>query len=67
MVRNPPVDAGDAVQSLGWRIPWRRKWQPTPVFLPEKSHGGRSSVGYSSWDCLVTERTHIQYNETKTT
>ena len=23
------------VQSLGWKIPWRRKWQPTPVFLPE--------------------------------
>ena len=30
-----------------WRIPWRRKWQPTPVFLSEKSHGQRSLVGYS--------------------
>ena len=29
---------------------WRRKWQPTPVFLPEKSHGWRSLVGYSPWD-----------------
>ena len=28
-------------------IPWRRKWQPTPVFLPGKSHGQRSLVGYS--------------------
>ena len=28
---------------------WRRKWQPTPVFLPEKSHGERSLVGYSPW------------------
>ena len=27
----------------------RRKWQPTPVFLPEKSHGQRSLVGYSPW------------------
>jgi len=27
------------VQSLGYEIPWRRKWCPTPVFLPEKSHG----------------------------
>lgn len=27
------------------KIPWRRKWQPTPVFLPEKSHGQRSLVG----------------------
>ena len=29
--------------------PWRRKWQPTPVFLPEKPHGQRSLVGYSPW------------------
>ena len=30
---------------------WSRKWQPTPIFLPEKSHGQRSLVGYSSWNC----------------
>ena len=30
------------------KIPWRRKRQPTPVFLPEKSHGKRSLAGYSS-------------------
>ena len=29
--------------------PWRRKWQPTPVFLPGESHGQRSLVGYSLW------------------
>ena len=29
------------------KIPWRRKWQPTPVFLPGKSQGQRSLVGYS--------------------
>ena len=29
------------------KIPWRRKWQPTPVFLTGKSHGQRSLVGYS--------------------
>ena len=28
-------------------MPWRRKWQPTPVFLPRESHGWRSLVGYS--------------------
>ena len=28
------------------KIPWRRKWQPSPVFLPGESHGGRSLVGY---------------------
>ena len=31
------------------KIPWRRKCQPTPVFLPGKSHGYRSLVGYSPW------------------
>ena len=31
------------------KIPWRRKWQPTPVFLPGKPHGQRSLVGYSPW------------------
>ena len=32
-----------------WKILWRRKRQPTPVFLPGKSHGWRSLVGYSPW------------------
>ena len=32
-----------------WRFPWRRKWQPTPVFLPGESHGQRSLMGYSPW------------------
>ena len=32
------------------KIPWRRKWQPTPVFLPGESHGQRSLVGYSPLD-----------------
>ena len=31
------------------KIPWRRKWQPTPVFLPGESHGQRSLEGYSPW------------------
>ena len=30
------------------KIPWRRKWQPTPVFLPGKSHRQRNLAGYSS-------------------
>ena len=32
------------------KVPWRRKWQPTPLFLPGKCHGQRSLVGYSPWD-----------------
>ena len=33
------------------KMPWGRKWHPTPVFLPGKSHGQRSLVGYSPWGC----------------
>ena len=38
---------------LSWvgKIPWRRAWQPTPVFLPGESHGQRSLAGYSLWGC----------------
>ena len=32
-------------------FPWRRKWPPTPVFLPEEAHGQRSLAGYSPWRC----------------
>ena len=50
MVKNLPAKC----KRLGFdpwvrKIPWRRKWQPTPVFLPWKSHGQRSLVGYSPW------------------
>ena len=31
------------------KIPWRRKWQPTPAFLPGKSHGQRSLASYNPW------------------
>ena len=33
------------------KIPWRRKWPPTPVLLPGKSHGQRNLTGYSPWGC----------------
>ena len=36
---------------------WRRKWQPTPVFLPGESHGQRSLVGYSPWGCKESDTT----------
>jgi len=42
------------------KIPWRRKWQPTPVFLPGESHGQRNLVGYSSWDCKESDATRQQ-------
>ena len=46
------------------KIPWRRKWQPTPVFLPGKSHGWRSLAGYSPWgrkELDTTERLHFHF------
>ena len=46
MVKNPLANAGD-VDFIPWKIPWRRAWQPTPVFLPGNTHGQRSLVGYS--------------------
>ena len=35
------------------KIPWRRQWQLTPVFLPGKFQGQRSLTGYSTWDHRV--------------
>ena len=51
MVKNLPANAGDGKKHgfhlwVG-KIPWRRKWPPTPVFLPGESHGQRSIAGYS--------------------
>ena len=55
--------------SIIWvrKISWRRKWQPTPVFLPGKSHGRRSLVSYSTWDLEESDMTkqlhfHFQYS-----
>ena len=52
------------VQSLGREDPWSREWQPTPVFMPGKSHRQRSLVGYCAgggkrvWHKWATEHTH---------
>ena len=48
-VNNLPVIQETQVQSLIGKSPWRREWQPTPVFLPGKSQGQRSLVGCSPW------------------
>ena len=50
-VKNLPVMQETGVQSLVRKIPWRRKWLPSPVFLPRKSHGQRSLAGYSPRGC----------------
>ena len=48
MVKNPPAKQETWVQTLVGKIPRRRRCQPTPVFLPGKSHGQRNLVGYRS-------------------
>ena len=54
-MKNPPAnakDAGDARRGFDhWvrKFPWRRKWQPTPLFLPGKFHGQKSLGAYSPW------------------
>ena len=56
LVKNSPANAED-VKDTGFidpwvrKIPWKRKWQPTPVFLRGEYHGQRSLVGYSSRGC----------------
>ena len=57
------------LQRLG-AIPCRRKWQPTPVLLPGKSHGQRSLVGYSPWGCTESDTTerlrfHFHFSPSK--
>ena len=68
VVKNPPANAGGVGSIPGsdsWvrKIPWRRARQPTPAFLPGKSHGQRSLAGFSLWcgtesDTTEHMRTH---------
>ena len=47
------------------KISWRRKWQPTPVFLSAKSHGHRSLAGYIPQDCNELDVTEVtEHNRT---
>ena len=45
--------------SIPWlrKIPWRRAWLSSPVFLPEESHGQRSQVGYGPWGYKESDMT----------
>ena len=50
---------------LLWTCVWRRRWHPTPVLLPGKSHGRRSLVGCSPWgrwELDTTERLHFHFS-----
>ena len=45
------------------KIPWRRMWQPTPIFLPGESLGQRKLVGYSPWGCKESDTTEATYHK----
>ena len=50
-VKNLPANAGNMKlrsDPWGWKMPWRRAWEPAPVFLPGESHGQRNLMGRSS-------------------
>ena len=68
MVKNLlPAIQETQIRSLGWEDPWRRKCQPSPVFLPGESHGQRSLAGYSLWghkESDMTERLTLDMIET---
>ena len=56
VVKNPPASAGhveDTGSVCPWvgKIPWKRKWQSTPVYLLGKSPGQRNLAGYGPWGC----------------
>ena len=48
-IKNLPAVQETGFDSWVGKIPWRRKWQPVPIFLPGKSHGQRILAGYSPW------------------
>ena len=57
MVKNLPQYRRPGFDPWVGKIPWRREWQPTPVFLPGKFYGQRSLVGYNPWGRKVLEAT----------
>ena len=65
VAKNPPLAKNPTYQCRRqcwfnpWvrKIPWRRAWQPTPVFLPGKSHGQRNLAGCSPWGHTESDTT----------
>jgi len=55
-VKSMPAVKETRVRSPVRKSPWRRKWQPTPVFLPGKFYGQRSLAGYSPQGCKSQTR-----------
>ena len=67
MAKNLPTKAGDARDTglIPEKIPWNRKWQPAPVFLPGKFHGERNLAGYSHWGSKDSDTTECAHTHTQ--
>ena len=64
-IRERDTERGKSFREQQSRRDRRRQWQPTPVLLPGKSHGWRSLVGCSPWDCYeldMTEQLHFHFS-----
>ena len=63
VVKNLLANAGNrerlGLDTLIGKIPWRRAWRPTLVFLPGKSHGWRNLVGSSPSGCKESDTTKV--------
>ena len=59
MVKHLPTMQETWVQSLGLEDPLEKEIEPTPVFLPGKSHGQRSLVGYSPQSLMESDMTEV--------
>ena len=60
MVKHLPAMRETQVHSLVWEDPWRREWQPTPVFLPGEFQ--RSLAGYRQWDRKEVDLTEVTWH-----
>ena len=62
MVKNLPVMQETRLDPWVGKIPWKKKWLPTPVFLPGEFHAQRGLTGYSPWghkELDMTERLKV--------
>ena len=61
-LKNMTANSGDMrcrlIPQVG-KIPWRRKWQPTPVFMPGEYHGQRNLEGYSPKGCKESDMIEV--------
>ena len=57
LVKNLPAVQETWFDPWVGKVPWRREWKPTPVFLPGEFHGRNSLMDYSPWDLKESDTT----------